>query len=93
MKFPTIHLNGTSGDVLFEQLANAIGALRSAAVEMDKAAPNGRDYYPQGPHALREAMEEHDARIVRLLAIKKELEEICENVGDQIASRQPHERR
>ena len=44
---PTIHLNGTSKDVLAKQYNDAVVLLRGALQAMEDAAPNARDYYPQ----------------------------------------------
>lgn len=62
MTFPTVHLNGTSGDDLFRQVCEAGSALRRALAAMSEAAPNARDYYPQGDLAFRAAVREHDER-------------------------------
>lgn len=52
---PTIHLNGTSKDELLNQLEAVVSALEAALAALNAAAPNGRDYYPQGPEALTDA--------------------------------------
>lgn len=56
---PLVHKNGTSRDVLLEQLTDLMRALRDAEDVLGKASPNGRDYYPLGPNALREAQSKH----------------------------------
>jgi hypothetical protein len=81
---PTCHLNGTSPDVLFEQLKGAVSSLRTAQRALEEAAPNARDYYPQGPDAFTLARAAHDDRAHRLKAIQRELEAIAERVADQI---------
>lgn len=82
---PTCYLNGTSPEVLFEQLAGALYALRTTQRALEEAAPNARDYYPQGPDAFQKARAAHESRAQRLKDIQRELQEIAENVGDQIS--------
>lgn len=79
---PTIHLNGTSAESLYEDLANALGAMRDALRALDKVSPNARDYYPQGPHAINEALREHDERVRRIRSVMRELESLAEHVAD-----------
>ncbi len=52
---PTIHLNGTSKDEIIAQYEAANVALGAALRTLIDTAPNGRDYYTQGPDALRQA--------------------------------------
>ena len=88
MTKPTIHLNGTHPETLEDQLAQASVALRLAALALGEACPNGRDYYPQGPHALAEALAEHDSRVRAILRVREEIEALLEHVTDvrQIAT-------
>ena len=74
---PTIHMNGTSGRDLAEGYANAYRAVDAAIEAVAKAGPNGRDYYPQGPEAMTQAVEEHRARLESLRQIHRELQELC----------------
>jgi len=76
MMIPTIHLNGTSKEELCEQIRNAGSALHDAIEALSKAAPHGRDYYPQGDDAFRKAQEEHNSRLYRLAAVQAELAQI-----------------
>jgi hypothetical protein len=48
-----------------------------------EATPNGRDYYPQGPDVLYKAIDEHRSRQQRLESVKKELQELVENIDGQ----------
>lgn len=73
MMTPTIHLNGTSRTTLLEALCDAEVAIDAAYRALKHCAPNGRDYYPQGPHALQEATNEHLDRLQRLDEIKAEV--------------------
>ena len=63
MIHPTIHSNGTSKQALYDQMRAAWDALRAARRAIADAAPNGRDYYPQGDEAFREAVRQHHARL------------------------------
>ena len=76
MRKPTIHINGTSGNVLSEQYATAARAVNEAINALGEAAPNGRDYYPQGPGAITEATAEHKARLTKLRTVHAELLEL-----------------
>jgi hypothetical protein len=77
---PTIHCNGTSREALLEQLRNAAEAVGVAIHALEGASPNGRDYYPQGPHALRKARAEHEARCQALQRVCNELLQLAEAV-------------
>ena len=80
---PTIHSNGTSRDELLRNLTDAIAALQTAIQEVGRTCPHGRDYYPQGEDAIREALARHDRRMRDLRAIQRELNEIAEaTVGE-----------
>jgi len=81
---PTIHGNGTSGEALLTQQTDAVSALYDALEAMTAAAPNGRDYYPQGPEAFRLAAAEHAARIAKVRAVLAEYEAAAEVIADLI---------
>lgn len=78
---PTIHLNGTSRESLLESYMAAGDAITVAIQQLIQAAPNGRDYYPQGDGALREAMRQHEERIASLRKVMEELQEIAEAIA------------
>lgn len=82
MMLPTIHLNGSGAKSLIEQNRAAWNALRQAVEALDSAAPNGRDYYPQGDYAIGEAMREHTERVKPLLKAMRDLEAIAEHIYD-----------
>lgn len=48
-----------------------------------EAAPNARDYYPQGPTAHQAAVREHTSRLERLESVRRELEALAEAIADQ----------
>jgi ferredoxin-NADP reductase len=83
MRAPTVHLNGTSKEMLLEQVCDAGHALRKALEAMREAAPNGRDYYVQGPEAFKEAAEEHAARDRQVREVLKQYENLAEKIADQ----------
>jgi hypothetical protein len=80
MMVPTIHLNGTSKDELVSQLIDAHKAIVEAMEALMKASPNARDYYPQGPDAIKTAFEEHRARVAKLHSVCDELFMISESI-------------
>lgn len=79
MMLPTIHLNGTSRSELFDTHVAAIVALDQAMAALRRAAPNGRDYYPQSPHAYAQARDEHLARLAAMDAISRDLHALAEH--------------
>jgi hypothetical protein len=81
---PTVHLNGTSGKELMEQIRNAHFAVAEARRVHGLACPNGRDYYLQKDGALRLAIEQHRQRAAALAAVEADLEKIGEAISDQM---------
>lgn len=77
---PTIHLNGSSRADLMEQLYDQMKAIRTAIEVMLRTGPNGRDYYPQGPDAIKQAIKEHYDRTEKLHQVLRELETIAEGI-------------
>ena len=77
MMLPTIHRNGTSKAELMKQATDALAALRRAIDAMVAMGPNGRDYYPQGPDAIKAAIVEHCTRVGSLVMVQKEIEAIA----------------
>lgn len=82
MTHPTIHLNGTSRETLLELYAKASDSLGMAYDDLKQAAPNGRDYYTQGPEAMDAAVAEHMDRLRRLDALKAEIDCLYGHVID-----------
>jgi hypothetical protein len=87
MTLPTVHLNGTSGPDLLEQITKAREGVEAAIARLQDAAPNGRDYYPQGPDAYPAARAEHDARLQRLTTVERELQDIELHLFDAVELR------
>jgi len=82
MKLPTLHLNGTSRERLADDYGTARTALRNALAAIEDAAPNARDYYPQGNGAFTQAQAEHASRVARLASVLSELGELQLHVAD-----------
>lgn len=81
VSIPTIHLNGTSRESLVSDLLDALQALEEAERALQHTCPNGRDYYPQGPGAITEAMRQHTARMGKLYEVRQELSAIAEAIA------------
>lgn len=81
MKFPTIHLNGTSKKALQDAIEEAARAITSARKALQETSPHARDYYPQGPDAFPKARDEYVARRVKLEEIYSELLAIWESMS------------
>lgn len=79
---PTIHLNGTSRDALYEQMVEVGSALVKALDALREAAPNARDYYPQGPDAFEQARREHESRVERVNAVQAEVEDLLNHIAE-----------
>jgi hypothetical protein len=80
---PTIHLNGTSKDALTKQYNDAVKVLRGALQAVEDAAPNARDYYPQGDGAALQAIREHGERLKKLRSVLEEMTELRDACIDQ----------
>lgn len=78
---PTVHRNGTSREALLDAYCIAGNALRGALETLSDAAPNARDYYPQGDDAWLQARAEHAAREEKLRSVLAELQELAESVA------------
>lgn len=92
MLVPTVHLNGTAGEVLRDQYTAAAEAVRKAIDAVCNAGPNARDYYVQGTDAALAAQREHEARIATLKRVRDELAAIAEGVQDQIDAKEASRR-
>ena len=90
MVFPTLHLNGTAGADLQDQVTDAMLALHTAIKSLQAAGPNGRDYYVQRDvTAFAQAQQQHEDRLARLEAVQAELVEISESIHAQMTPRKP----
>jgi hypothetical protein len=87
MKAPTIHLNGSDGEILADGYCEVSSAISEALNAMAHAAPNGRDYYTQGPDAFTQANAEHQEMIERLSVVQRWAAGMAENIMDQVDKR------
>jgi hypothetical protein len=87
MMIPTVHLNGTAGEVLRDQFATALEATRKAIDAICDAGPNARDYYVQGHDAALVAKREHEGRLTALKSVRDDLAAIVEGIQDQLDAR------
>jgi len=78
---PTIHMNGTSREALLSAYEEAMTAIAAALRALEETAPNGRDYYPQGPDAIGAAIAQHYARAATLGRVRAELCAIAESIA------------
>jgi hypothetical protein len=83
MMLPTIHMNGTSREDLLRGYCDAIWTLVDAIEALGQTAPNGRDYYPQGPDACTVANQEHESRKRALMRVMSELQALAEHVEER----------
>jgi hypothetical protein len=83
MKIPTVHLNGTSKAELIQQVSDAAAALDEALSWLRGAYPHGRDYYPQGEHALREAQLDHLVLQTKLVEVREAVMELWAGIAAQ----------
>jgi hypothetical protein len=77
LTLPTIHLNGSNGQALADAYSAAYAALDAVIPLLCETAPNGRDYYPQGPDALTTAEDEHRKRIGAIRGVMAELKALA----------------
>ena len=87
MLIPTVHMNGTTGEVLLDQYTTAADAVRKALDAICETGPNARDYYVQGPDAALAAQREHEGRIAALKRVRDDLASIAEGIQDQLDAR------
>jgi hypothetical protein len=80
---PTVHLNGTSYNNLFDGYANAYDAIDHAIDALASAELNGRDYYPQAPGAYSQARAERDAALKQLREAHAYVGEMLLGICDQ----------
>lgn len=86
---PTVHLNGTSYDELYDRWRAAEAAVLAAVDALNNLPPHGRDYYPQDADqasqgaTYRLARDQHLARVTKLLGVHNELLSILNQIIDQ----------
>jgi len=86
LKVPTIHLNGSGGRRLADDLNSARLGVLNAIELLHQTSPHGRDYYPQDVGvspigaAFKQAEKEHNSRVERLKDVLHELSYIEEQI-------------
>jgi hypothetical protein len=73
---PSVHLNGDTREELRRINLAAYRAAQTLIDALCEAAPNGRNWYVQGPDAINKATAQHRSRVMRAEGIKAELEDI-----------------
>jgi hypothetical protein len=87
LKVPTIHLNGTGGPGLFEQIKTAVDTAAAAIKAHVAAAPHGRDYYVQNPNAYGAARAQWENRQGKLEGVHAELTYLMHEIYDALSER------
>lgn len=82
LQLPLIHMNGTSRESLDDAIETAHRAITDAMDALKHCAPNGRDYYPLGPQALTDAINQHRNRQHQLDEVRRELEAMAAGISD-----------
>lgn len=78
MKQPTIHINGTSANALFEEVLEILHSTRESKQLVERMTVHGRDFYPQGEGAIMDAIDAKIALLTKYDVIIKELTEYGE---------------
>jgi len=88
---PTVNLNGTSGKALLEELITAMEAVSAATSALQRITVNGRDFHVQEPEdgkpVIWRALDEHRARVAKLMEVHEELSTIAVKVMEQTGGR------
>jgi hypothetical protein len=67
--------------------------LNGTSAETLARAPNGRDYYPQGPDAIKTANHEHLQRMSRLRTTLDEMGEMHARMMEHLAAKKMYARK
>jgi hypothetical protein len=65
-----------------ESLKNAKHALEQACNALSMLRPNARDYYPQGPRVIYDAINEHEERVCKVAEVKDEIDAMILAIDD-----------
>lgn len=87
MRYPTIHLNGSNPEALLADLTAAHLAAKALLDALGACTPHGRDYYPQGPSALTEALKEHWTHMEQAAAVAAYLAALRRQVRQAVVAR------
>lgn len=80
---PTVHINGTAKQDLFDPIIQARQDILIAIESLKKCAPNGRDYYVQDNSAFTVAVNEYGERVRALEFVAEELMTLAEKISEQ----------
>ena len=87
LTMPRIHMNGTDAEGLIKQQLEVLAATDQLLAALRAASPHGRDYYPLGDTALRQARAEHDTRLKAVRMIADEANAIADAIQAQEGGR------
>lgn len=79
---PTVHLNGSDGEGLYDKLAFARNSVQAAMEDLNPTAPHPRDYYPQEIGSYTKAQAQFQSRMERLSSVHIELDNLSYDVYD-----------
>lgn len=84
LEYPTIHLNGSCADTLYNDLKEAYQALETAIDKVRQTAPHGRDYYvKEDQDSFKNARIQYENRMNVLNTIAEDLALIANKVRKQ----------
>lgn len=92
LRKPTIHSNGSDPFVMLEQWSDVIAAADELKRALHAAAPNARDYYPQGPEAIHAAQREHRLLVMSLGHLIREASQMGDYLSLTIDEREARDR-
>lgn len=81
---PTIHLNGTGADNLYQEYKAAWNSVKAAREALVHATCNARDFYPQGDDAFQRAREERSEAFLHLHQVEEYLTSWLMHLTDHI---------
>ena len=67
---PCVHTNGSGATALRDQAKDVYRAAHQLLDAMRQARPHGRDYYPLGANALKDAQDAHAAYEAMVYAVE-----------------------
>jgi hypothetical protein len=82
VRTPSIHSNGTASHVLVDKYMQVLDTTNAAIAALSAAAPNARDYYPQGDGVIYEAFKIHEEHMKALIKLNLEAEAIIIAIQD-----------
>jgi len=79
---PIVHLNGTSRQMLMDELEEAYYALGNAYDKVKASGPNGRDYYLMAG-LFEKAVKQHTDRLEAIEGVRRSIAEQLTTISDQ----------